>query len=265
MAVIRSAITIPFMVIYTDTAFSLTQPPSRSRRADDPYTIQQTGGEELAMDTLAPADSYIHAGPSYHNHPAFDGYSSSSGSHLSRSNSTDFLASSHASFAMDPVPPTSKVQFPQQFNASETTLTNGAFNDGSSFTGGFPPSDEGSSLYDEKYGYSGGSAAPAANSFLAVPELRQRQMSTSSNGLSAFIGGFGDPNAHRYSSAVSVASSDREATSEAWIRRQRIKPGRAKTKKVKLTKGRFIAEFGQWAAGPRIRHPFMRKNAALTE
>ncbi|KAK9894719.1 glycosyltransferase family 2 protein [Cystobasidium minutum MCA 4210] len=42
---------------------------------------------------------------------------------------------------------------------------------------------------------------------------------------------------------MSVVSTDREATSDAWVRRQCIKPGRAKTKKVKLTKGRFIAEY----------------------
>ena len=91
---------------------------------------------------------------------------------------------------------------------------------------------------DEKPYNQGGSN----NNFLAVPEpqLRQRLPSYAPG---RYPGGF-DPNA-RYSSAVSVASSDREATSEAWIKRQRIKPGRAKTKKVKLTKGRFIAEFGK--------------------
>lgn len=88
---------------------------------------------------------------------------------------------------------------------------------------------------NEKLGPVGSSA-----SFLTVPELRQRQ---GTSVMSGGIGGF-DPNA-RLSSAMSVASSDREATSEAWIKRQRIKPGRAKTKKVKLTKGRFITEFGK--------------------
>jgi hypothetical protein len=78
-------------------------------------------------------------------------------------------------------------------------------------------------------------------SFLAVPELRQRQ---GGSVVPGGPGGFLDA-AARYSSAMSVASSDREATSEAWIKRQRIKPGRAKTKKVKLTKGRFITEFGK--------------------
>lgn len=93
---------------------------------------------------------------------------------------------------------------------------------------------------NEKLGPVGNSA-----SFLAVPEMRHRQgASVMAGGPGAFVGGF-DPT-ERFSSVGSVASSDREATSEAWVKRQKIKPGRAKTKKVKLTKGRFIAEFGEF-------------------
>lgn len=106
------------------------------------------------------------------------------------------------------------------------------------------PNDSSSTLNDEKYGdFGNGDIVPAA-SFLSVPEPRRR---VKTSGDSDFIGGFGDPSS-RLSSALSVtssSSSDREATSEAWIKRQRIKPGRAKTKKVKLTKGRFIADYGE--------------------
>ena len=122
------------------------------------------------------------------------------------------------------------------YNGSEATLV--------------APSDEVSLLQmgDSASNYYGDNEklGPVASSasFLAVPELRQRQASSvMPAGPGGFIGGFGYPTG-RYSSAMSVASSDREATSEAWIKRQRIKPGRAKTKKVKLTKGRFITEFG---------------------
>jgi hypothetical protein len=72
--------------------------------------------------------------------------------------------------------------------------------------------------------------------------IRQRMPSVMGS-ASDFLGGF-DPDA-RFNSSMSVIS-DREATSEAWVKRQRIKPGRAKTKKVKLTKGRFIAEYGRF-------------------
>lgn len=108
------------------------------------------------------------------------------------------------------------------------------------------------SAFDEKsvVGYAPSIAPSNAGSkynnpgFLAVPELRQRQPSIAGS-TADFVGGFGfDPNG-RFSSAMSVASSDREVSSDAWVRRQRIKPGRAKTKKVKLTKGRFITEYGE--------------------
>ena len=118
------------------------------------------------------------------------------------------------------------------YNGSEATLV--------------APSEEGSLLHmgDSASNYYGDNEklGPIASSasFLAVPELRQRQ---GGSVVPGGPGGFLDA-AARYSSAMSVASSDREATSEAWIKRQRIKPGRAKTKKVKLTKGRFITEFG---------------------
>ena len=93
---------------------------------------------------------------------------------------------------------------------------------------------------NEKLGPVGANTA----SFLAVPDLRQRQGdSVMAGGPGAFVGGF-DPTS-RFSSAHSVASTDREATSDAWIKRQKIKPGRAKTKRVKLTKGRFITEYGE--------------------
>lgn len=119
------------------------------------------------------------------------------------------------------------------YNGSEATLV-APFDDVSLLQMG----DSASNYYadNEKLGPVASSA-----SFLTVPELRQRQ---GTSVMSGGVGGF-DPFA-RHSSALSVASSDREATSEAWIKRQRIKPGRAKTKKVKLTKGRFITEFGQW-------------------
>lgn len=79
----------------------------------------------------------------------------------------------------------------------------------------------------------------------AADQLRQRMPSVMGS-ASDFLGRF-DPN-DRFSSSMSVVSSDREASSDAWVRRQRIKPGRAKTKKVKLTKGRFIAEYGKHLA-----------------
>lgn len=72
-------------------------------------------------------------------------------------------------------------------------------------------------------------------------QFRQRMPSVMGS-ASEFLDGF-DPD-DRFSSSMSMVS-DREATSEAWFQRQRIKPGRAKTKKVKLTKGRFIAEYGK--------------------
>lgn len=72
-------------------------------------------------------------------------------------------------------------------------------------------------------------------------DLRQRMPSVMGN-ASDFLGTFDQD--YRFNSSMSMIS-DREATSEAWIKRQRIKPGRAKTKKVKLTKGRFIAEYGE--------------------
>lgn len=73
-------------------------------------------------------------------------------------------------------------------------------------------------------------------------QLRHRLPSVMGS-ASDFLGRF-DPN-DRFTSSMSVVSTDREATSDAWVRRQCIKPGRAKTKKVKLTKGRFIAEYGK--------------------
>ena len=106
--------------------------------------------------------------------------------------------------------------------------------------------DSSSFTYAEKEKSIGEADVVPAPSFLSVPAPRRRQAAPSSSDDGSFIGGFGDPTA-RLSSALSVTSSasDREATSEAWIRRQRIKPGRAKTKKVKLTKGRFIADYGE--------------------
>lgn len=83
--------------------------------------------------------------------------------------------------------------------------------------------------------------APSFQPYAFDSNMRQRMPSVMGN-ASDFLGGF-DPDA-RFNSSMSVIS-DREATSEAWVNRQRIKPGRAKTKKVRLTKGRFIAEYGK--------------------
>lgn len=75
----------------------------------------------------------------------------------------------------------------------------------------------------------------------AAAQLRQRMPSVIGS-ASDFLGRF-DPNG-RFSSSMSTVSMDRDATSDAFFKRQRINPKRAKTKKVKLTKGRFIAEYG---------------------
>ena len=158
-----------------------------------------------------------------------------SGGYQHNANAYDSLPASEHSYSNN-----SRVRFspPDGYESSESTLIDES-------TSGYQtvlPEDSASNLinrnyHEEKPYYQ----ANSSNTFLAVPELRQRQTSYVSPGK--YPGGF-NPNA-RYSSAVSVASSDREVTSEAWIKRQRIKPGRAKTKKVKLTKGRFIAEFGE--------------------
>lgn len=102
------------------------------------------------------------------------------------------------------------------------------------------PEDSASNLNSNPYSYDGNQAG--GTGFLSVPNVRSRQPSFAGSGLGP--GGFSSGMDPRYSSAISVASSDKEATSDAWVRRQRIKPGRAKTKKVKLTKGRFITEYG---------------------
>lgn len=149
-------------------------------------------------------------------------------------------------------------------NSSETTLinNNADYDDAKSgyYASTLMPDDSASNLIprhgglDEK-SYNNPFYATQQNNnsvnFLAVPNapgLRSRQGSLADSvyGPGGFGGGF-NPNA-RFSSAMSViSSSDQENTSDAWARRQKIKRGRAKTKKVKLTKGRFITEYGQWS------------------
>jgi hypothetical protein len=105
---------------------------------------------------------------------------------------------------------------------------------------------------DEKtlYASSGASSTKSSNygNGGAMPDLRQRQPSIfAGNTTDSFIGGFTDGSLAAFSSAAaSSISTGKEATSDAWVRRQKIKPGRVKTKRVKLTKGRFIAEYGKF-------------------